>query len=115
MFTDIPQEAEDADGVCPIEVVGHTGGVGLALKIYKAAGLLLEALGPCLHGIFGVQLTLLRFEGGIAYQSGGPTHQNNGRVPVLLEPSQSEQRHEAADVQAICRGIEPAIERAGRA
>ena len=60
----------------------------------------------------GEQIPLLALAAGVADHAGGAADQGDRPMPGLLKAAQHHQRHQAAHVQAVGRGIEAAVERA---
>ena len=107
VLADLAQEVDRAQRGGPVEVVDEAHRV-LALVREKARHLRLQACHPLFNGLAAVQGAL----GGrarITDQTGRATDEAEGLVPLQLEPTQKQQLHKVAEVQAGSGRVEAAV------
>jgi hypothetical protein len=91
--------------------VGHDGAAGTVIEAQKAIKGLTDAGDVRVDLRRRQQLAGFVTSGWIAHFGGAATHQDNRAVSGLLEAAQQHDLHQAADMQAVSRGIESYIGR----
>ena len=109
MPSDVAQERDVAQPVEPGRVVDHDGGVGHIAEIEEAIEDPPDA--GDVAGDVGVaqQPAAVILAGGVADLGGAAAHQHDRPMAGLLQPAQQHDSDQAADVQAVGRGIEADI------
>src|ERR1035441_9931234 len=109
MLADVAQEFEKTNGGRPALVIQEAGGIGGDVEIEEAAELLLYLGDVGVEDILGEQLALLRAAAGVADGAGGPAGERDGVMAQQLKPAQGQQRHQAANVQAVGGRVKAAV------
>ena len=110
MLADIAQKGQHIQALRPVQVVDEHGRGRARVEIDKPRDLSAQLIHPPRHHIGRIELALLSLEAGIANQTRSAAYHNDGPMPGQLKTTQHQQRHQGADVQAVRRGVETAIE-----
>ena len=110
MLADVAQEFEAVHAAEPVVVVCHDGRVG-AFKLEEGLDLLADVADPGGNHVRRVELAFGRLEARVADHAGGAADQGDRLVAGFLEALEDEHRHQMAEVQAVGRRVEAAIER----
>ena len=112
MLTDVAQKIQHVDIGGPIQIIDDQGRI-IAIEVNKLTDLIADFLHPTRHHIGCIQLTFGSFKAGVSDQTCSAPNQSDWAMPRFLKTTQDQQRHQRSDVQAVCRGIEAAIQGAG--
>ena len=110
MLADVAQEIEAVHAAEPVMVIRHAGRV-IALEAEERGDLVADVVDPAGNHFGGVQLAFAGLEAGVADHAGGAADQGDRAVPGILEAFEDQHRHQVAQMQAVRRRIEAAIER----
>jgi hypothetical protein len=113
VLADVAQPFQISDGLRPIRVVGHDGGVG-SVKRDEPAELTAHAFHIGRQRFEREQLAFGRTSAGVAHHARGAAHQHDGPVPRALQPGEKQNGQQTAHVQAIGGGVEPDVDGRGR-
>lgn len=110
MLTHIPEEMDEGDVFEPVVVVHQPCRVGMGwVKIDVFLQLRPDAFNVPAQAVFIQEVSFFTFHTRVTNHSGCPTYQGNGPVPGLLQMNQEENGHEAANMEAVSRGIKSDI------
>ena len=110
MLADVAHEFETVHAAEPVVIVGHDGRVA-TVELEEGLDLAANLVDPGGDDVRRIELALGGLEARVADHAGGAADQRDGLVAGFLEALEDEHRHEVAEVQAVRRRVEAAIER----
>ena len=87
----------------------------LPVEAHQPFYLAADPFHPAGHHLRLIQRAFVAPPGRIPNEPRGAPKQQNGPMAMGLKAPQGEQRHQVADMQAVCGGVEPAVDGAGTA
>ena len=112
MLADVAQEIDEPLLDQPLGVVHHLRRRGAGIEVEETLHLIALPLQVFPDLLTGEERALAALAARVADQPRAAAHQDDGLVPVELEMPEQHQRHQVAELQAGCGGIEPAVHRA---